>query len=153
MTTEEKLLYHQIHPAKLFTDISVTFPALYLFWHRQLKSGLALSFIPSMLVSAWLIRSDSIDLEPYKNSAAGRYIRRNMTPAMQATRLAGFGVMSLGAWLRKPWLIIAGFRLVVFGWTKGLMWPAAERYQVKTLDPHGPKEFHTPKFPFTSTAR
>lgn len=36
MTPQEKALYHQIHPLKLFTDISAEVISLYLFWKRRL---------------------------------------------------------------------------------------------------------------------
>jgi glucose uptake protein GlcU len=121
MTREEKILYHQIHPLKLFTDISTGFYAVYLIWYRHVKRSLIVCFVPGALVSLWLVGSDAVDLEPYKRSVVGRYIARNMTPAMQGVRLAGFGVMMLGGWLRKPAIIVGGFGAIVFGWARGLM--------------------------------
>ena len=42
MTLQEKILYHQIHPFKLFTDISAEFVSLYLFWRHKLIAGIVL---------------------------------------------------------------------------------------------------------------
>ena len=35
MTLQPKILYHQIHPAKLLTDWAAGFAALYFFWERR----------------------------------------------------------------------------------------------------------------------
>ena len=56
MTLQEKSLYHQIHPLKLATDIGATFPSLCLLWQHQLVFGLVVTFVPSIIVSALVIR-------------------------------------------------------------------------------------------------
>jgi len=50
MTLQEKSLYHQIHPTKLFTDWSMALIALYPFWHHHLIIALLIAFVPSMIV-------------------------------------------------------------------------------------------------------
>jgi len=42
-----------------------------------------------------------------------------MTPGMQAVRLIGNIVISVAAWYRRPWLLVAGVLVVLFGWGKG----------------------------------
>jgi len=122
MTIQEKSLVHQIHPLKLLTDIDATFPALYLFWQHQLVIGLIVTFVPSVIVSALLIRF--ANLEPYKQSAFGRYFQRYMaSSAITALRLSGLLVMCLGAWLGVFWPIPMGLAMVIFAWLRGLIFP------------------------------
>jgi hypothetical protein len=115
--TREKILYHQIHPLKLLTDFAVGFAALPLLWRHRLRAALVVMFVPAILASILIIRY--VDLEPYKRSAFGRYVERYMTREMQAVRSAGYLIMSLGAWYRRPWLIPVGLLVVMFGWLRG----------------------------------
>jgi len=121
MTAQEKALYHQIHPLKLCTDIGATPFSLILFWQHQLLLALLVSFVPSILVSAALIRW--ANLEWLKQSALGRYIATFMTGSMQALRLAGFFVMVVGAWLHIWLLIPLGLLVVILAWLRGLLFP------------------------------
>ena len=90
MTREEKLLYHQIHPLKLLADWTAGFVALPLLWRHRLRAALLASF--------------------------GRY----MTREMQGVRLAGYLIMSLGAWHRRLWPVPL---VVLFGWFRGMIFP------------------------------
>jgi len=122
MTLQEKSLYHQIHPLKLLTDIGMTFLALYLFWHHQLIVGLVATFVPSIIVSALLLRFTN--LEPYKQSDLGQYFRRYMdSPLITIVRLTGLAVMCIGAWLGVFWPIPLGYAIVILAWTRGLLFP------------------------------
>jgi hypothetical protein len=38
-------------------------------------------------------------------------------------RLAGNGVMALGAWYRRPALLILGLLFILFGWCRGTLFP------------------------------
>jgi hypothetical protein len=87
MTSQEKILYHQIHPLKLFTDISAEFVSLYLFWRHKLIAGLIVMFVPPIIASLLII--ELVNLETYKQSAFGRYIRIYMTPSVVIVRLLG----------------------------------------------------------------
>jgi len=122
VTLREKALYHQIHPAKLATDILAEPVSLYFFWRHELWLGLATHFLPPIIASALVIRF--ADLEPAKASALGRYVRRHMTRAVEAARLAGDLVMVAGAWLRAPLLIALGLAFVAAAWLSG--WVAGE---------------------------
>ena len=128
MTFEEKALYHQIHPLKLATDIIGTFPSLYLLWQHELLWGLLVTFIPSIIASYLLIRY--ANLEPYKQSAFGQYIRRYMSHTIEAVRLLGLGVMMVGAWYHLGWLIALGLVIILVGWLRGILFPQLKGEQL-----------------------
>lgn len=117
MNPQEKYLYHQIHPLKLFTDIGAAFGGLCFLWHHQLAFALVVMLAPPFVVSFLLMRY--ADLEPYRQSAFGKYIARAMTHAMEAVRLAGMVVTALGGWHHSLWIIVAGIVIVLFGWLRG----------------------------------
>ncbi len=121
MTLQEKLLYHQIHPVKLATDAGAGIIALWLLWRHLLIPALFVSVVPSIIVSAILIRW--ADLERYRASRAGRYVRRYMTRRMEALRLLGFGGMGVGAWFHQWWLIGIGLLAIVVAWARGILVP------------------------------
>ncbi len=113
MTIREKVLYHQIHPLKLLTDGSAAVVSLYLLWQRRLRPALIVQFVPALVVSSALIRR--ADLEPQRRSAFGRHVKDYMAPSMQGVRFAGNAVMSLGAWRRRPGLLLVGLLMILYG--------------------------------------
>jgi hypothetical protein len=121
MTPQEKILYHQIHPLKLFTDISAEFVSLYLFWRHKLIAGLVAMFVPPIITSLLIIKL--VNLETYKQSALGRYICIYMTPPVVIVRVLGTVLTHVGAWYRMPALIPLGFTVVLLGWLRGILWP------------------------------
>ena len=123
MTFAERALYHQIHPLKVFTDAATAIIAIDLFWQHLLIPGLVIAVLPPVLVSAVLIRD--IDLERYRHSALGAYLRRFMPPWMQALRLFGAGVAFLAAWEHAPALVMLGLGLVAACWANGVARRAA----------------------------
>jgi len=129
MTLREKALYHQIHPAKLATDILAEPVSLYFFWRHELTLGLATHFLPPIIASALVIRF--ADLEPLKASPLGRYVGRHMTRQVEAARLAGDLVMVAGAWRHAAWLIGLGLAIVAAAWLSGRIAPAADRSQAR----------------------
>ena len=119
MTNAERVLYHQVHPLKLATDIGATLIAVPLLWQHQLVAGLLMAFVPPIVASAILMRV--LDLEPIARSPLGAYLRRYMGPPVQAIRLVG-GIGALaGAYLQQPIVIIASLALVVLAWANGLL--------------------------------
>jgi hypothetical protein len=118
MTLAERVLYHQIHPAKLFADIASAVIAIDLFWQHELVPGLIIAFLPPVLVSAVLIRE--ADLERYRSSPMGAYLRRFMPPWVQAVRLFGAGVVLYAAWHQVPAGVYGGLALVAACWANGL---------------------------------
>jgi len=119
MTLKEKALYNQIHPLKLSTDILAAGVSLYFFWLHQLLPALVVHFVPPLIASALLIRY--ADLEPFKESAFGRYVGRSMTRMIEGVRLFGDLVMILGAWRHDLFLVSAGAAVIVGAWCSGLL--------------------------------
>src|SRR5215212_5634825 len=106
MSPRDKYLYHQIHPLKLVTDVASGFGSLYPLWHHHLVLALVVMLVPPPLVSLLLMRF--ADLEPYRQSALGKYIAHSMSHAMEAIRLIGMIVVAVGAWYRSHWIIAGG---------------------------------------------
>jgi len=122
MDTKEKSLYQQIHPVKLFTDITAGLVSLYIFWEHDPITGLAVAFIPSFAVTAILMQYSN--LERLKHSSFGRYVSKYMTTSMQALRLLGNFTMIFAAWYHLFWLIFIGSCAIVLGWLCGIIFPA-----------------------------
>ncbi len=122
----ERVLYHQVHPLKLATDIAMAIASLVLLWWHELVPGLLIAFVPPLVASAVLLRS--ADLERYRDSRIGAYLRRFMTPLAQALRLVGFGLAAVGAWEQQPVVILGGILLVAGCWTYGLVSSGAARF-------------------------
>ena len=117
MTLKEKLLFHQVHPAKLATDIGAAIVSLYLLWQQQLVLGLLTHFIPPPIGSAAVIRF--ADLDSYKNSRLGAYLVRYMTPIAQAARLAGDLITVGAAWYQSFAGILFGLAVIAAAWSYG----------------------------------
>jgi len=49
MTLAERVLCHQIHPLKLFTDVSTAFVAAWLLWAQKFGEAMLVGFVPSIL--------------------------------------------------------------------------------------------------------
>ncbi len=127
MTVQEKTLYHQIHPLKLFTDWSTGIIALYPLWQHRLLVALLIAFVPSILASLLLVRF--ANLENQKESAFGRYVHHYMSRPVEATRLAGYVVMALGAWYHLIWLIPLGLLVILLAWLRGVILPNSPAHQ------------------------
>jgi hypothetical protein len=119
MTLQEKILYHQIHPLKLAADIGCEPVSLYFFWRHNLLLGLIAHFAPPVAASLWLIAR--ANLEAYKDSVGGAFLRRHMTRTVEAIRLLGDLLMAVGAWVHLSSLIALGVAIIVLAWASGLM--------------------------------
>ena len=71
MNLKEKYIYHQIHPAKLLTDIAAGIASLYPLWLHQLLLGLLIMLAPPLIASLLTIRY--ANLQRYKKSPFGKY--------------------------------------------------------------------------------
>lgn len=119
MTFQEKALYHQIHPLKLATDISAAVVSSYYFWQHDVALGVVITFVPPIVVSSLMLAT--MDFSRIRDSEVGRYLKRSMTRAMEAVRLAGMLPMIFGAWYHLPWLIALSIPIILFGWLRGLI--------------------------------
>jgi hypothetical protein len=108
---------HQVHPAKLATDISVELISSVLLWQRRPLAGMVVRLVPPVIASALLLRGD---LEPLAQTARGRYVLAHMPPPAQAVRAAGDVLTAWGAWRRSPLTILAGAAVIAAGWSFGL---------------------------------
>jgi len=117
VTLKEKFLFHQVHPAKLATDIGAAIVSLYLLWQHQLVIGLLTHFIPPPIGSAAVIRF--ADLDSYKNTRLGAYLLRYMTPIAQAARLAGDLITVGAAWYQSFAGILFGLAVIAAAWSYG----------------------------------
>jgi len=121
MDIRERALYHQIHPVKLFTDVSTSFLSLFFIWQHNLVEGLLIGIVPSIVVSAVVIRF--ANLEKMKQSSFGRYVGSYMTNNMQAVRLVGQVVGWFGAWYHIVLVIVLGYVAILLGWMRGELFP------------------------------
>ena len=119
MTLSEKILFHQVHPAKLATDVAAAVISFYFLWRHQLVIGLLTHFIPPPTGSAVVICAANLD--HYKNSNLGGYLARYMTPMAQATRLAGDLITVVAAWYQSLAGIVFGLAIILAAWTYGLL--------------------------------
>ena len=117
MDLSEKVLYHQIHPAKLAADMSASIISTYLMWHRRFGAAMLSAWVPAILGSALVLRF--ADLERLKQSDFGHSIHRLMTRRIEAWRFARQIVMWIGAWYHQFWLIAAGAATVIAAWMSG----------------------------------
>ncbi len=121
MTLQEKSLYHQIHPLKLFTDWSTGIVALYSLWQHDLITALIIGVVPPVIVSLLLVRF--VNFEKYKESRFGKYVSQYMTRTIELIRLAGYAIMAIGAWFHFMLLIPLGLLVVLLGWFRGVIFP------------------------------
>jgi hypothetical protein len=119
MTPKDRILLHQIHSAKLATDVGSGVLCLYFLWQHRLPVAVLIAVIPPLVASGLLLRF--ADLKTLQRSALGVYVRRHMTPAMQAVRLCGFLAMAGGAWYHSPVAILGALGIVAVGWLKGVI--------------------------------
>jgi hypothetical protein len=118
MDLGEKVLYHQIHPAKLAADVSGSLVSTYLMWRRRFVAAMLAAFGPATIASVLVIRY--ADLEKRKRSPLGRYMHRYMNRRVEAWRFFGQVVIWVGAWHRVGKLVPLGWAIVVAAWASGL---------------------------------
>jgi hypothetical protein len=116
--SKDELLLHQVHWTKLTADGTASIVSLVLIWTGHRVVGLIVHFVIPAVASAVLLRTDT---SPLRSTRRGRYVLEHMPPVAQAVRLAGDAVMTVGAWRRSGFLIIAGLLIVIVGWSHGLI--------------------------------
>jgi hypothetical protein len=122
LDVNEKVLYHQIHPLKLAADIISAFVSLFLLWIHDLVLGLIVGYVPSVIATVLII--SFADLEKYKQSTFGKYVKTYMNRTMQAVRLAGDTLSKIAAWYNIILLIIISMLMILLAWLRGKLFPA-----------------------------
>jgi hypothetical protein len=118
----DRVLVHQVHPAKLGADVTASILSNALLWRGKTKAALAVRAVLPVTGSAAVLAL--ADLDALARTRRGRYVRAHMPPSAQAVRLAGDAVMGLGAYRRRPAVMALGLAVVLAGWSYGLR-PAA----------------------------
>jgi len=124
MTRDEKLLIHQIHPAKLLTDFGTSFASAWLLWNELWLPAVLVAFLPSMLIT--LVILQFADLERLQRSWFGHYVVRRMNRRVTTQRIVGQLVVWAAAIAHVPWLIPFGYFVIVLAWLDGL-WADEQR--------------------------
>jgi hypothetical protein len=118
MNRAEKLLYHQIHPAKLAVDFSSCFASCALLWRGQIALAMLITWVPA--IAATVLLTGFGRLRRQQESPFGRYVSEMMTPAVIAQRMAGQIVMWFGAYQHEVSQVVLGFLVIVLAWLSGL---------------------------------
>ncbi len=121
MSMQEKILYHQIHPLKLLADWVPGLGSIYLMWRHKLTATLLFTFIPAGLGSLLVIKT--ANLEPYRDSTFGHYMKQYMTPLWEGERFLGQVIIWIGGWRHSWRVIFLGLLVVIVGWGNGLLNP------------------------------
>ena len=119
MNFKEKKLYHQIHPVKLFVDISTGILTTYLLWKHNTFGFLVLFSLPSIIISLVIIKFGNLYV--LKNSRLGKYIEQYMTPLIETIRISGQIIMWVAGWYHSFLFIIIGFLIIIGGWFNGVL--------------------------------
>jgi hypothetical protein len=114
----DRYLLHQVHAAKLATDITFGIVSTILMWRHRVVSAMAIAFLPAIVASALVLR---LDLSSLRDTRRGRYVLANMPPTAQAMRMLGQIFAWLAAYQRRPSGIVAGTLITISGWSLGLV--------------------------------
>ena len=120
MQLADKMLLHQVHPAKIAADVTASVISNFLLWKARPKAALAVRVLLPVTTSLAVL--GLADLEALAATARGRYILAHMPPSAQALRLVGDSVMAAGARRHKFTLMLAGAAVIAAGWMHPL-WP------------------------------
>ncbi len=126
MDRAERARYHQIHPAKIATDLTAEVVSTVLLWRHRLVPGLVVRLVPPVVASAILMERTS-DLVRTRDAAAGEDLRHHMSPGAQSVRALGDVATAVGAWQRRPSLLLLGWALIALGWLAGAVWASLQR--------------------------
>ena len=111
-------LLHQVHPAKLATDISADVVSTWLMWQRRPRAALLLAHAAAALASATVT---GCDLSPLQTTRRGRYVLSHMPPSAQALRYLGQVLAWYAAYRHRPAGVALGHVLIAAGWSHGLL--------------------------------
>ncbi len=111
-------LLHQVHIAKLATDISADVVSTWLIWQGRPREALLVAHTAAAVASALVIR---LDLSPLADTRRGRYVLEHMPPAAQAMRYLGQILAWRAAYRHRRAGVVFGHVLIAVGWSHGLV--------------------------------
>ena len=120
MRPADRVLVHQVHPAKIGADVTASIVSNVLLWRARPKAAIAVRVLLPLAGSAAVICL--ADLDALASTRRGRYVLAHMPPSAQAVRLAGDVLMALGAHRHRAVLLLTGAAVIVAGWSHGV-WP------------------------------
>jgi hypothetical protein len=121
MEPADRVLVHQVHPAKIGADVTASVVSNVLLWQARPKAAIAVRVLLPLAGSVAVLRL--ADLDALAQTGRGRYVMAHMPPSAQAVRLAGDALMGLGAYRHRYGFIVAGAAVVVAGWAHAV-WPS-----------------------------
>ena len=120
MRLADGAVIHQVHAAKIGTDVAAAIVSNMLLWRERPTAAMAVRVILPVAGSAAVL--SLADLDGLSRTRRGRYVLAHMPPSAQAVRLAGDAMMGLGAYRRSAMLLLAGAAIIGVGWSHAL-WP------------------------------
>jgi hypothetical protein len=120
MRLADKVLLHQAHPAKIAADVTASVVSNVLLWKAHPKAAMVVRVLLPVASSATVL--SLADLDALAKTRRGQYVLQHMPPSAQAVRLAGDGLMGLGARRRSVALILVGAAVIAAGWSHAV-WP------------------------------
>ena len=126
MRPAEKALVHQVHPAKIGTDVTASVISNALLWTGRPKAALAAR--AALPVASSLAVLAMADLDALAATRRGRYVLAHMPPSAQALRLAGDALMGWAAHRRRGTLLVAGAAVIAAGWSHAA-WRRTSKWQ------------------------
>jgi hypothetical protein len=120
MQLADRVLVHQVHPAKIGADVTASLVSNALLWANKPKTAIAVRILGPVAGSVAVL--SRADLGALAVTRRGRYVLVHMPPAAQAVRLAGDALMAWGAHRRSAGLLITGAAVVAAGWSHAA-WP------------------------------
>jgi hypothetical protein len=121
MTAQERMLYQQIHPAKLLTDFGTSFASTWLLWQAHYATAAIIALLPSIAITLLLMRF--ADLERLRATHLGGYLTAHMPANIVWSRIFGQLMVWAGALSHVAWLIPLGYFIIIMAWLNGL-WDA-----------------------------
>ena len=117
MTVSERMLYHQLHPAKLVVDWSTAAIAGALLWRPLWFAALVVGFGPSILATLVFV-SGFFDraLDRIRTRKAAHALASHLTRGVNALRFAGLGLSWAGCALHQLWLVPVGIVVILGAW-------------------------------------
>ena len=111
-------LLHQVHSAKLATDLCADVVSTWLMWQGRPRAALLVAHTAAVVASALLMRCE---LSGLRATRRGRYVLIHMPASAQALRYLGQILAWSGAYRHCRASITLGHGLIAAGWSYGLL--------------------------------